>query len=429
MYLRIVNKGEVDPKAFSLVGASTKKEDNTKIGMFGSGNKYAIAYLFRNGYKFKLFSGNNYVHFSTRATNFKGKDFEIIEINAEITSITTEMGSHWVLWQAIRELYSNAVDEGFVDFGMVESIPENHEPDNTYFYIEAKEELFDLCQNIGDYFAIQKDVLFECEIGKIYKKQSAYTCVYRKGIRCFDTDMKSLFDYDFNHISIDENRMVKYSWSLPQEMWKLLYKCDNEYVIRTVLNNIKSTDLIERNIDDSFVNTYNSNMSDAWKKCLQGSQVAPRDMGGYVKDSDRASTKIIPNRLYTDIISKFGEELKPKSFRSTSTGVNYTIVQPTELMITILKGVLDFFKECRFEINYPIDIVDFNNKDIHGGVTKDTICIGVNAFDKGSVWVANVIIEEYVHLKYDAPDESRRFQDEVIGMFLTYMQEINAFKL
>jgi hypothetical protein len=46
-YLLIENKGEIDINALILMGGTTKREDESKIGFFGSGNKYAIALLLR----------------------------------------------------------------------------------------------------------------------------------------------------------------------------------------------------------------------------------------------------------------------------------------------------------------------------------------------------------------------------------------------
>ena len=56
-YLKIVNKGEIYEKAFTLIGASTKRGDDSKIGFFGSGLKYAMAVLLRNEIHFK--TGNS----------------------------------------------------------------------------------------------------------------------------------------------------------------------------------------------------------------------------------------------------------------------------------------------------------------------------------------------------------------------------------
>ena len=49
--IKITSKGEIDERAFSLLGASSKRDDNTKIGMFGSGLKYSLAYLLRKEIK------------------------------------------------------------------------------------------------------------------------------------------------------------------------------------------------------------------------------------------------------------------------------------------------------------------------------------------------------------------------------------------
>jgi len=56
-YLKIQSKGEIETEALSLMGASTKKEDFNTIGKYGSGGKYSISSLIRNGIDFKIFSG------------------------------------------------------------------------------------------------------------------------------------------------------------------------------------------------------------------------------------------------------------------------------------------------------------------------------------------------------------------------------------
>jgi len=114
MYLKITNKGNVVPEAFSLVGASTKRGNNSKIGMFGSGNKYSISYLTRKQYDFRIFTGKKEIVFTTVQRKLGEETFNVICINDKETSITSEIGHHWTLWQAIRELYSNAMDEGMV---------------------------------------------------------------------------------------------------------------------------------------------------------------------------------------------------------------------------------------------------------------------------------------------------------------------------
>ena len=80
-YLTIVNKGIVDINSFRLLGASSKRNDETKIGFFGSGLKYAIAYLLRQGIELKVFAGNEEIIFSTKSEKLRDKAFEVIYIN------------------------------------------------------------------------------------------------------------------------------------------------------------------------------------------------------------------------------------------------------------------------------------------------------------------------------------------------------------
>ena len=111
-YLVIQNQGILEPAALTLVGASTKADDDSKIGMFGSGNKYALAYLLRNGYDIHVMAGNEEMKIETVERSLRGNVFNVIRINGEETSITTSMGKDWTLWQSIREFFSNAIDEG-----------------------------------------------------------------------------------------------------------------------------------------------------------------------------------------------------------------------------------------------------------------------------------------------------------------------------
>ena len=70
-YLEIKSSGEIDIQAFTLIGASTKKGDNSKIGMYGSGNKYSIATLLNQNINFKVFSCLDEIVFTTKNQTFR----------------------------------------------------------------------------------------------------------------------------------------------------------------------------------------------------------------------------------------------------------------------------------------------------------------------------------------------------------------------
>ena len=111
-YILFRNDGEIDPNALKLLGASTKRNDSSKIGFFGSGLKYALAYLLRKGIETRIFSGNKEIKLSTKRSRFRDQSFDVICVNGSETSLTTSMGVDWKGWFAVREIYCNALDEG-----------------------------------------------------------------------------------------------------------------------------------------------------------------------------------------------------------------------------------------------------------------------------------------------------------------------------
>jgi len=420
-YLKIANTGLMQVEALTLMGASTK-DGKTTIGEFGSGNKYALAYFLRNGYEVLIFIGHEQVRISTEERTFRCQTFNVILINEKETSLTAEMGKDWELWQAIREIYCNAVDEGKSFFGIVDEV--THEETETVFYISLSAELEQLFFNINDYIALTKEVLFENHLGKIYRKHGAKAGIYRRGIKVFDTQDESIFDYDFPNIEINESRVVKYSWEVGEKMWQLLFSCDNKNIIREVLQNVKDTKYIENQIDNNFC-YITDNMKDEWVDAIPEKSIAPRSMGGHVKDEDKPKTIFLPDVLYNRMAARNGEMVS-ESFKKSVAGV-YKEEVLSELEKQILKDVLYFLTECKFELPYEVKVVNFANQKIMGSVDGNTILLSRVAFDKGKQYVVNTIIEEYIHIKYGVRDETRAFQDASIDLLITYMKNINAF--
>ena len=56
-YLKIQNNGLLDIRLVALMGGTTKSKDTFKIGQFGTGLKYTLAFLYRNNIDFKVFVG------------------------------------------------------------------------------------------------------------------------------------------------------------------------------------------------------------------------------------------------------------------------------------------------------------------------------------------------------------------------------------
>lgn len=426
-YIKVKNKGLIEPQALYLIGASTKRNDDTKIGQFGSGNKYALAYLLRNGYQVRIFSGTEELILSTKRETFRDIEFDVIHVNNQKTSITTEMGKDWEFWQAIREIYCNAIDEGDCSMDFVQTIePRENE---THFYIDTKQDVLEFVSNYDNYFAFNKKVLFECKDGKILEKTGEKANIYRKGINCFKTSKSSCYDYDFSSITIDENRIVKYFWQVEERIWNLIYQCDNEEVIMKILHNINDSGFIEGTLSD-YSNINSSNASEIFKNCIKGNRIAPIGYAGLLKPDEIYNHILIPTRVFNEVRGITTDDNVGDKFKVTRSGAFYRELETTPpLYNSTIKKALDFFIEAKFPISYEIKVAIFDDKAVLGTCSNKTIILSEICVEKGINEVVNSIIEEYIHIKYQVMDETRDFQTAIISEFVTYMKNINAYLL
>src|SRR6185312_2743617 len=149
-YLKIQNDGELDIRLVALMGGTTKSKDKFKIGQFGTGLKYTLAFLFRNNIDFKIMVGTEEVKISLEKELIKDEVFEIICINGNRTSITTKMGEDWFAWMIVRELWCNALDEGGAIREETEII--EGEAGKTTFYIQIDMQIANVLKEWDKYF-------------------------------------------------------------------------------------------------------------------------------------------------------------------------------------------------------------------------------------------------------------------------------------
>lgn len=206
-YLKIKNIGTLDLRSFFLIGASTKKNDSSKIGQFGTGLKYAISYFVRNNVNFKLFIGTEEVKFESKKESLRDKEFEVIYCNGQSMNITTEYGYQWQAWEAIREIWCNAKDEEKYHKSVKnENSIIAGEANWTTFFIEINEEVESVLENWKDYF-VSKKPLFENDSIAIYGNEDKSNMkVYKNGVLVKQLEVLSLFHYDIKKAELNELR-------------------------------------------------------------------------------------------------------------------------------------------------------------------------------------------------------------------------------
>jgi hypothetical protein len=427
-HLRIQNTGEVQEQAFTLLGASTKRNQNGKIGMFGSGNKYALAYFMRNNYDVKIFSGEQEIKIGKKPTIFGGMEFNILTVNGKETSITDSSGPDWLLWHSIREIYSNALDEGEIGFDVVNGfVPE---AGKTQIYIELTDAVKTFIDNIRFYFSFDTTFVFKNTSGRILEKTGDKINLFRKGIRALDTETKSLYDYDIESIDINESRVLKYDSHGKSAIWQLICQCDSVHVLKNILKNIHN-DVFENNEYLGYWTQYDSPFSEAWDKAIEGHFVAPKDIGGLVDDKIKSKTYFVPNVLYKRLIAKYGREISAIQFRDGACPFQ-EIEQDGFIQNTISK-VVEFFDECSFPVEYDIEAVKMihsrtsssNRKYVHFEGRK--VLIDISLFEDGLNRVAQGYIQGMALIKAEENNTSNGI--ETINALLVYMKKRNSINL
>ncbi len=425
-YLEITNAGEIEAEALTLLGASSKDGDNSKIGMFGSGNKYALAWLLRNDAGLQIFSGEDQIQIGTVNKTFREQEFDVITINGNETSITTRTGIDWSAWEAIREIYSNAIDEGDTLMDEVDEI--TPEAGKTKFYVEMKGGIAEFFLNFDDYFAKFKKVMHETKTGKFLQKHGVDCMIYRKGIRVNKSGMKSVFDYDFNDIEITESRTVKNHFEAQDLTWRMIFECDDEFLIKKIFSKLKDKDYVESHVYEWRLQA--SRMSDVFKNYVESITIWPLEFAGHLEDKEKLVTTFLPGNLH----NFFKDSLKiqtPPSMSSTDVNAKYAKLKPSKLHEDTIKKANFFFEECQFDQQYEVVVASFFDKDIFGTINRENqqIILSDIAIEEGTQKTIVVMLEEYCHLKYQCEDETRKMQHSLIEMMVNQMKVQAAYNV
>lgn len=228
--LYIQSRGEIDPNALTLMGASVKDEGG--IGEFGSGWKYSIACLLRNKLALRIWSGTREIAIAQKAAEFRGESFNVIYVDGARTSITTRTGPKWNVRDAVREIWSNALDEGGAKHSTAPLTPE---PGTTTVAIELTDEIKAMLCSWSQYFCKDEPALFECMYGRILKLPIQN--FYRRGVWiCEDRDAIGHFSYDFKDFNLPESRIVS-STSAIHRVYAFFWQCNNKQIWNELLDN------------------------------------------------------------------------------------------------------------------------------------------------------------------------------------------------
>lgn len=400
-YYLIENEGVMDKNAIILMGASTKRGDKTKIGMFGTGASYGLATLLRNDIPVRIFSDGVELSVEVEDVRLGLKTFRRLIIDGERTSITTDLGLQWTVPMAIREFYANGVDETLLFFDMTDEIVPKQ--GITQIYVEATDQVMDFYLNKDDYLAIDKEVLYaDTYNNSIYAKHNMDTRVYRRKINCYsDTYMSSTFDYDFPNITIGEDRLTNSQYEIGRKIWRLLGGCDDVSIVSKILEHADSS-TFEMRMMTNYI--YDKPMfKTAWMEALKDKVLLPVSAKEFISVYNINNGCVVPDKMYKYLVETFPElnQDNIKTIGESTMSIEKKMNMHDDTMSNVMLDLRKAGLKVSFHSWEVVTFLKSDNKIFPDSKTK-TMYISKNLFHQNysellvSVIIGSVMIDNYV---------------------------------
>lgn len=207
--------GIIDLRAITVFGCNAKPSTSSPIGYFGTGLKYALAILAREGCIVKICRGLEILELKCVPSSFRNTTLSSIWLGQQELPFTTELGKNWELWQALRELESNTRDEGGSSF--IDDSDSVEPEEGATKIVVSSEEFLEEYENLSTIFIDRSlENISEDFSVEIFSAPSRF--LYYKGIRVYEYDRPANYTYNINcHMELTENRTIAY-WHVAERI-------------------------------------------------------------------------------------------------------------------------------------------------------------------------------------------------------------------
>jgi hypothetical protein len=365
-YIHFENKGVLDEVFIKSFGVSVK-DNSDCIGYFGTGLKYALAILMREGLFVSIYSNNKHYKIGKESVTLSGKTFEFVTLNGERLPFTTELGKNWDLWQAYRELYSNAIDESG-DVHESSSLPADTH--NKTIIVVAGSKLNSIHN--------KREAIFVDRGEEILKHGNSF---YSKGVKVWDYEgCPSIYSYNdkYGECNLTEDRQIKYNHEVHRICSNVVVQLSDRDIIRNII-------YANRNTWESVIDYDYCTVEPSEEFLEVGLLDKDKIENKYLK---RYLERHLPKTPLLDVVlSKDSQDL-------------------LEIAINNVTMAGYFIKD------YPIRVVEKLEGNALGQALDKTIFISMRCFLEGGLEMLKAtLIEEYAHLKYGYRDCNRDMQN------------------
>ena len=373
------NEGTLDINSITTFGVSVKEKDSA-IGFFGTGLKYAIAVLLRNGCSITIKTGEETYEFATEALIVRKVSFPVVTMNGRQLSFTTEYGKTWELWQAARELYSNCLDEG----GIVCYEIEDHF-NGTQVVVSG--DVFDRVWLERDTFLLSADKLWANHDVEVCEGPSEYA--YYQGIRAYTLPTKSKYTYNLLcKQKLTEDRALANWWGAEVDILRALGTCDNKEILENVI--IANTE--EERLEDGFSFEY-----------ITTGETLNELVGFYIRNGTEGLNRtLLKEAMHRSLLNSTPEEFTNN-------------LSPEDA--TTIRDAIEIALRAGFDTTaYTIGVVESLGEGETSWAAGEKIYVSRVAMNEGAKKVASIIILSILKIEKGMNTESRAMQDFLLDL-------------
>ena len=380
--LYFCNESVFDVESALIFGVSAKEGDNN-IGKFGTGFKYAVAMILKDGGSITVHTLEKRFVFGVVEEEFRGKTQQYVTVNGEKTTFVTNLGLSWEDWMAYRELRCNCQDEGGE---IVYELDEFHEWGTV---IEVDSEIIHAAHSNQDLYFLNSKPKYQTDVCEFHipanmREKGRF---YYQGVLVSRSDTKVPFDINFKcKVDLTEERTLKYDNWEKMQAFNSVAKSNDEGLI------------------------YSCVSSDMYLQ--EGCTLSET----FYKVACRVESA---GNLNINLSERLRDYRKDKALFEEFT--------PTKVQQSMLDRAFKFLSERGVsKDDFPVKCVKGMGSGVMGLAKDGVIYLSEIPFNQGTKQVACTIFEEWVHNKFGCKDFDREMQNYLFETIMSMLEELNG---
>jgi hypothetical protein len=391
----------LDEAFIFTMGASVKKNDSP-IGFFGTGLKYAIAVTLRLGGTISIKTNETNYSFSTYTKNLRGQEMIFIRCSTQIANddflerdcpMTTDYGKTWEPWMVMRELWSNTQDEKgnvYTDGAMSEKYTSSLE----YTIITVDHPaIYDAWLTRDKYILNPQRVpIVDADLVKIYYGNS--DTIFYRGISVAAQPIHSRLTYNFKQFysgaNLTEDRTIDVDNTRPY-ICGAIFACKDKALLSTFFHAVCSEGTYENKIRFSVWNL----KSEATQEVIETAIEAYKNGGDSAPES------------FKQLVWNYLRELDPlQVYKKHTPDAEQERRLSRCLQLLTSKGFN--ITKYEFHLSYDMEAMGLASSSHRHIILNPKTTLDIEKWEEQTCMT---LIEEFTHLEAAAGDFTRDFQD------------------